>query len=106
MANIEVQIKENNIEKVLSELDNRVAAALEAVGAEAERIASKKCPTDTGLLKNSITYAVSGRSAAINGYSADDPDSTGIIRTGAYSGVAGDGKEDAVYVGTNVEYAA
>lgn len=106
MANFEVRMTENNVDMTLRELDDRVAAALEAVGAEAERIASKKAPVDTGLLRNSITHALSGHTAAINSYSADHADANGVIKTGSYSGMAGNNREDAVYVGTNLEYAA
>ena len=76
MADFEVYIKKNNMEIVREELDERIVAALEAAGAEAEKIAAKKAPVDTGLLRNSITHAL-----------------------------ADDGSEKAVYIGTNVEYA-
>lgn len=55
---------------------------------------------DTGLLRNSITYAVSGEPAAISSYTADRGG-----RTGAYSGTAPvETNSVAVHVGTNVEY--
>ena len=39
--------------------DRAVEAALQAMGQTAERYAKENCPTDTGRLKNSITYATS-----------------------------------------------
>lgn len=56
---------------------------------------------DTGLLRNSITYALDGESTAIGEYSDD----SGEI-TGKYSGKTEkeSGKDRAVYIGTNVEY--
>lgn len=61
---------------------------------------------DTGLLRNSITHALYGESASISGYTADNP-KDGKTESGTYSGSApglADGR--AVYIGTNVEYAA
>ena len=105
MADFEVRIDVDNREEILKELNEKVRNALEAIGAEAERIASGKCPTDTGLLKNSITHAVSGEATAISSYRADEPDRKGVINSGGYFGTVGDDKEAAVYIGSNVEYA-
>ena len=68
---------------------------------------------DTGLLRNSITYALAGEPTAIGSYKGDKPskykpgDTT--IPKGEYSGTApaDDDKKNkhSVYVGTNVEYA-
>lgn len=56
---------------------------------------------DTGLLRNSITYAISGKEANMKSYKADRGGGSGV-----YAGTAPkEGDEIAVYVGTNVEYA-
>lgn len=57
---------------------------------------------DTGLYKNSITYAVSSEAPAKTSYSAD----TGG-RSGTYKGTAEPAKGSAksVYIGSNVPYA-
>lgn len=72
-AGIVIVLQDNAaaIEKALSKA---MIAALEETGLLAEGYAKKKCPVDTGRLRNSITHELS----------------------------AG---ENAVYIGTNVEYA-
>lgn len=92
----------------LDDLEKAKGVILEALGMTVERYAKEKCPVDTGLLRNSITYAVGGESPAINSYTSNSThESTGKpvnpIRTGTYSGNAPD--EKAVFVGSNVEYA-
>lgn len=94
-------------------------AAMEAIGHEAASHAKQNLNRDpkridTGLLRNSITYAIAGKGAAQHIYKADrrKKDSKGN-RTGPmpspriYSGVApADGaNEKTVYIGSNVEYA-
>lgn len=84
--------------------------ALIAIGTTAERYVkenmtndaiggAKKPPIDTGLLRNSMTYVISGNEAHIKNYKAD----TGN-ETGSYSGTAPETPANTVYVGTNVEY--
>lgn len=75
MANIEVKITEDNVDKILQATDEAIYNALDLIGNKAADYAAGLAPVDTGNLKNSIT-----------------------------SEVAMD--ENAVYVGTNVEYAA
>ena len=67
---------------------------------------------DTGLLRNSITYALAGEPTAIGAYSGDRPSKykdDNVIPTGGYSGNApadsDKNNKRSVYVGTNVEYA-
>lgn len=112
-------IKDNHTDEILAAMKERVSAALEAVGAQAENYAKMKCPVDTGLLRNSITHAVSGNGAAISGYHAAYGSNrtskgnrrsasskvAGSVGVGRYTGTIGDEKEAAVYIGTNVEYA-
>ncbi|MDE6763713.1 MAG: hypothetical protein K2J73_08555 [Oscillospiraceae bacterium] len=82
--------------------------ALAAIGTTAERYVKEnmtydttppKPPIDTGLLRNSMTYVVSGEEAHIKNYKADKGD-----ESGEYSGTAPATPKNTVYVGTNVEY--
>lgn len=114
----QVKIENDNRNLLLNELEDRVKVALRAVGMQAVtdvvkvmrksttgkkdskgKYIGKGYVVDTGLLKNSITFAVSGESPNISSYSADE--GTG---SGAYSGKAPEDKVPAVYIGTNVEY--
>lgn len=102
---------------VLEATQEAIETALEAMGVTAEDYAKLLCPVDTGRLRNSITHAVSGKSAAISEYRsnsthADTPvtqkngtaGKPAPVVTGSYSGVApSDGRS--VFIGTNVEYA-
>lgn len=99
----------NNTEKWRKEFQEALLTALERVGSEAEgnakdRITANKS-VDTGLLRNSITYAVSGGNAGTSKYRADKPKADGTYATGEYKGTAPDERDKAVYIGTNVEYA-
>lgn len=105
--------------EVLQELETRIPKALEACGMQIENYAKLKAPVDTGLLRNSITHAVYGKSPAVSSYKSNATHATtpatvargtaGLpvdpIRTGSYEGVMST-KTKSVYVGTNVEYAA
>lgn len=53
-----VIIKENNAEAIAHAIDAAVARSLEMIGLLAEGYAKKKCPVDTGRLRNSITHVV------------------------------------------------
>lgn len=53
-----ITILEDNTQEVLSALPRAAAAALEAIGLQAEGYAKKLCPVDTGRLRNSITHTV------------------------------------------------
>ena len=89
-------------EEVLNELEDAVKVALKVCGETAETYAKKACPVDTGLLKNSITYALAGEKPAVSSYKANKGDGHG-----SYSGTApSDGSGSySVCLGTNVEYA-
>lgn len=56
MSEMEVLVKNSNIDLVKEELDNSIARALEAIGMQAENYAKMECPVDTGRLRNSITH--------------------------------------------------
>ena len=113
MDEIKIRITADNTDKFKAKFAEAVNRALEAVGEHLEGEAKEELSNspkriDTGLLRNSITYAVSGESPAIASYRADRPDKSGIVKTGRYAGNApndADG-EKAVYIGSNVEYAA
>lgn len=91
----------DNTDEVLNALEDAIEQGLEAIGMRAERHAKKdpNMPVDTGLARNSIAHAVSGKGASIKKYKADRGDGKG-----SYSGTAPNDKEKAVYIGSNVEY--
>jgi hypothetical protein len=94
----------DNTKEVLEALEKAKIRGLTAIGMTAEGHAKKKITqakaVDTGRLRNSITFAVSGESANISSYSGDHGE-----EGGTYSGTAPNDKEKAVYIGTGVEYA-
>jgi HK97 gp10 family phage protein len=94
-----IEIKDNT-KAVLSALEKAKRNGLKAIGITAEAHAKKNTPVDTGRLRNSITFAVSGESANISSYSGDNGE-----EGGSYSGAAPNDKDKSVYIGTNVEYA-
>lgn len=93
--------------------EESILQALEMIGLKAESYAKMKCPVDTGLLRNSIAHAVGGAKVGIGAkkealYKSSSPDDKGYMHLGVYTGNAPRNKKDefAVYIGTNVEYAA
>ena len=99
-----VEIKKDNSKEILEKVKEAVLRGLVTCGLTAERYAKKLTPVDTGLLKNSITYAISGEEAAIDTYT----DKNGKNKR-FYSGTAPEESSDktkSVYIGTNVEYAS
>lgn len=104
---IHIDIKDNSFE-TLEAFQAACLRALEICGSEAEGYAKDLAPFDTGLLRNSITHALSGEPTAISTYKADKAKGNKPIQTGKYSGFApkeSDPSKTAVYIGTNVEYA-
>lgn len=118
-----VDIKDNS-EFFIAAVEAAAERALDAAGMQAASACARelqRSPSriDTGLLRNSITWAVGGKSAAISSYSADRPsrhmneDSVWSVlqaarpSSGSYSGTApaDTDKTRSVYIGTNVEYA-
>lgn len=109
-----IHIEADNTEEVKQELERRVRKALTAIGIQGSSLATmeiQKSPSriDTGLLRNSITYALDGESTAIGGYSAEKESkySGKTPPSGSYGGTMPkepQGKQ-AVYIGTNVKYA-
>lgn len=103
-----MQIKvEDHSAEFLALFNQATEAGLEAIGNQAVSHAKQnlnRAPKriDTGLLRNSITYAIAGKGAAQASYTADTGGGSG-----SYSGQApADGaNEKTVYIGTNVKYA-
>ena len=58
MANIEVKITEDNVDKILQATDEAIYNALDIIGNKAADYAAGLCPADTGNLRNSITSEV------------------------------------------------
>lgn len=106
----EVKILKNNKDEIEKLLEERSEIALEYIGIQAEGYAILEIETnprrvDTGLLRNSITYCVTGQAPHITRYHADNPNPDGSYKFGGYDGVLADEDKKAVYIGTNVEYA-
>lgn len=58
MADFEVKITEDNVDKILEATDEAIYNALEMIGNIAADYAAGLCPVDTGNLHNSITSEV------------------------------------------------
>ena len=88
---------------VVDKVDKAAEKALTMIGGSAEGHAKEACPVDTGLLRNSITYALGGQKTSVQNYSAK----AGGEGSGHYEGSApaDDEHSKTVYVGTNVQYA-
>lgn len=93
----------DNTDEVLSALEAAIKRGNEAIGMTAERHAKKKCPVDTGRLRNSITYALAGEETHVKSYRANKGGKE--RETYTYEGTADGEKGSGVYIGTNVEYA-
>lgn len=112
---------DSNKEELLALLNQIADGVLTEWGLTAERYAKSKVPVDTGRLRNSITWALGGKGAAITEYRGSsthgsNPSTTrrGIAGKpapkpyeGHYSGTAPEDTkaQRSVYVGTNVTYA-
>lgn len=101
----------DNSEIFLRAMDERGDALLEAFGIEGVNNTVKNVTAsgniDTGLHRNSYTYALAGQPAAISSYKGDNKSKynpNAPIPSGTYSGNAPAGQK-AVYIGTNVDYA-
>ena len=101
MAKISFKITDNS-EQLKNATEESIRNALTIIGGKAAEYAANLAPVATGLLKNSITYALAGEAPAIGTYTSDDG-----TKSGSYSGVADGGQDDTfVLIGSNVEYAA
>lgn len=105
-------IENEHIDELLNALTEKKKAVLTAVGLEAsgnviDEITSLGA-VDTGLLRNSITFAISGEGAHIGSYTANKAkiiNGQAVLMKGSYFGLAPNDNIPAVYIGTNVEYA-
>lgn len=103
MGDLVVTMKVDNLPLIKKLFPQALERGLEAIGMQAEGYAKMKCPVDTGLLRNSITYAVSGKGVSYS-YTANKK-TNGVKKSGSVSGTMGNSENPAVYIGTNVEYA-
>lgn len=96
---IEVISNRANVEKAVGKSMKKAAIM---IGGTVEGHAKDACPVDTGLLRNSITYALGGQPTNIVAYTDDSGE-----QKGQYDGTAprDDDGELTIYVGTNVQYA-
>nr|DAO63020.1 MAG TPA: putative tail component [Caudoviricetes sp.] len=95
MGDVDVQ---DNTEEVLGAMAEQLGVGLEEIGLLAEGYAKRLCAVDTGRLRNSITHAT----AAYSGVGTYQ-DNRGNSFTDATAN--GTPEENAVYIGTNVDYA-
>lgn len=102
----------DNSKEVIGFFDKAKHRALEAIGMAAEGHAKKELYAghglDTGRLRNSITYAISGYQTHVQDYRrANVAGGTTQKHTRyEYGNETMEGeKDEAVYIGTNVEYA-
>ena len=91
-------VKSNNIPLVLSASKKQVQNGLNAIGERAATHAKRGCPVDTGRLKNSISYITETKQGAMNS-------GEGEKAGGDDYKAKGKPENNAVYIGTNVEYA-
>lgn len=94
----------DNSEEYESLLIQAIRHGLRAIGMTAETYAKDTCPVDTGYARNSITYALSGESAAVSSYEADRGKNGEPPKTGEYRGTLGKIEDNYVAIGSNVEY--
>ena len=120
MMEMSVNIAVDNTKLIKKATREAVIAALEAVGLQAEGYAKRKCPVDTGLLRNSITHSVGGvafshsyhakygsnRSKKTGKRLSATSKNAGEVKVGRSSGTLGDADELTAYLSTNVEYAS
>lgn len=97
----------SNKTAVIRATEKAMKKAARMIGGTLEGHAKELCPVDTGLLRNSITFALGGESPAITDYASDSRGDGKQVTEGHYDGTApaDDAGEITVYVGTNVQYA-
>lgn len=94
---------QTNKKEYLAALEEVAERVLNMWGMSAVNSAIEHARYDTGLMRNSITYAVAGESANKTDYKSDDGETSG-----SYSGTAPEdkgGEKRTVHIGSNVEYA-
>lgn len=94
----------DNSEEYKELLAQAIRRGLRTIGMRAETHAKENCPVDTGYASNSITYALSGETAAISSYEADRGKNGKPPKKGEYHGTLGKIEDNYVAIGSNVEY--
>lgn len=117
ITNVTIESNKGEYTKALEEVAEKV---LTMWGMQAESAAKKLCPVDTGLLRNSITWAIAGEAPHTSTYKSNSTHKSTEatrragtagkkveVREGSYSGQAqaDKGGPRHVYIGSNVEYA-
>ena len=94
---MDVKITDHSRE-VFEALEKNIQLGLNAIGQTAEGYAKEDCPVDTGRLRNSITFATATEQGKANdgGGEPASPEDYAKKRSP---------EKNAVYVGTNVDYA-
>ena len=93
----EVKITDNS-DEILSRMDTAMEVALEKIGLVAEGYAKRLCTVKTGRLINSITHAT----ASYPGVGTYRDNAGNVFDDATADGTP---EKNAVYIGTNVEYA-
>ncbi len=100
---MEVRVTDNS-QEVLSQFDRATIKALTEIGLMAEGYAKEAITSagavDTGRLRNSITFAISGQPANISTYTGDKGEE-GV----PYTGTVPNDDKYAVFIGSNLHYA-
>lgn len=104
MSDLQIISHKTDVERAVEKALHKAARM---IGGSAAGHAAEACPVDTGLLRNSITFALGGEAPAITDYQSNEKDASGEAQTGHYEGEApeDDDGEITVYVGSNVIYA-
>ena len=63
----DVSVNQDNTKQTVRGIHSAIARALEKIGLTAEGYAKKKCPVDTGRLRNSITHQSDGKESVYIG---------------------------------------
>lgn len=90
---VDIRIEDHS-DEVLKELKDMIPTALAVVGEQAVDYAQDECPVDIGALRNSIAWATSEKNAGSPKPGAGSP-----------SKPKGKPEDNAVYIGSNLEYA-
>lgn len=96
----------DNSKEYLKALDSTIDRALKRIGVAAVSHAAEVTPVDTGLARNSITFALGGEEPTIKSYQSNAVRRNGQpteVKKGSYKGTAPK-KDKTVFIGSNVEY--
>ena len=62
---MDIKVKEDHTDEIIAAVEKATEKALEMCGMQGEGYAKRKCPVDTGNLRNSITHGVEDYTAYI-----------------------------------------